>query len=115
MPNIVSSSSPLYSLPSGVKSPRSLLYSGNPPPSPASPPPYYYNYRLEPIPTYPCYSLILRLTLTRRSLNVIFYIVSISAKHSITSKRKSHVILSLFKGAHERVDIDLEDRLVYYV
>jgi len=63
VPDTVSSSSPLYSLPSGVKSPCSLLYSRNPPPSPTSPPPLPCDRRLEPIPTPPCYSPVLRSTL----------------------------------------------------
>jgi hypothetical protein len=51
--NTVLSSGPLYSLPSGVKSPYDLLYSGNPPPSPASPPPLPCDRRFKPIPTPP--------------------------------------------------------------
>jgi hypothetical protein len=51
----------------------------------------------------------------RRSLNVIFYIVSISAKYNTTSKYKNRVILLLSKGAYERIDIVLEDHLVHYI
>jgi len=53
---------PLYSLPSRVKSPCSLLYSGNPPPSSAVLLPCR-DRRLKPIPTPPCDSPVLRPTL----------------------------------------------------
>jgi hypothetical protein len=64
VPNTVSSSCPLYPLPSGVQSPHNLLYSGNPPPSPAFPlrlP--VCDRRLEPIPAPPCSSRVRRPTL----------------------------------------------------
>jgi hypothetical protein len=60
VPNTVSSSGPFYSLPSGVQSLHSFLYSGNPlPPIPAFPPRLTVcDRRLEPIHIPPWYSCV---------------------------------------------------------
>ena len=62
--NTVSSSGPLYSLPSGVQSRYSLFYSGNSPLSPTFPPRLpVCDRRLEPIHIPPCYNRVRRPTL----------------------------------------------------
>ena len=99
MADTISSSGPLYSLPIGVKSLHTLIYSGNPSPSPAFLLPCR-DHRLEPIPTPPCYSPVLRSTLREALFGGYISYLGIDPARRESLKRRTEMreILSLFEG-----------------